>query len=27
MQRIDIKGQDSLFTFKWKLRLGKLRLF
>lgn len=25
--RIDIKGQDSLFTFKWKLRLGKLRLF
>jgi peptidoglycan/xylan/chitin deacetylase (PgdA/CDA1 family) len=27
MQRIDIKGQDSLFTFKWKLRLGKLSLF
>lgn len=27
IQRIDIKGQDSLFTFKWKLRLGKLRLF
>jgi peptidoglycan/xylan/chitin deacetylase (PgdA/CDA1 family) len=27
IQRIDMKGQDSLFTFKWKLRLGKLRLF
>lgn len=27
VQRIDIKGQDSLFAFKWKLRLGKLRLF
>ncbi len=27
IQRIDIKGEDSLFTFKWKLRLGKLRLF
>jgi peptidoglycan/xylan/chitin deacetylase (PgdA/CDA1 family) len=27
IQRIDIKGQDSLFAFKWKLRLGKLRLF
>ena len=27
IQRIDIKGQDSLFTFKWKLKLGKLRLF
>lgn len=27
IQRIDIKGQDSLTTFKWKLRLGKLRLF
>lgn len=27
IQRIDIKGQDSLLTFKWKLRLGKLRLF
>ena len=27
VQRIDIKGEDSLFTFKWKLRLGKLRLF
>jgi peptidoglycan/xylan/chitin deacetylase (PgdA/CDA1 family) len=25
--RIDIKGQDSLFSFKWKLRLGKLHLF
>jgi len=27
VQRIDIKGEDSLFTFKWKLRVGKLRLF
>ncbi len=27
INRIDIKGQDSLFSFKWKLRLGKLRLF
>jgi len=27
VQRIDIKGEDSLFSFKWKLRLGKLRLF
>lgn len=27
VQRIDIKGEDSLFAFKWKLRLGKLRLF
>lgn len=27
IQRIDIKGKDSLFVFKWKLRLGKLRLF
>lgn len=27
IQRIDMKGQDSLFVFKWKLRLGKLRLF
>lgn len=27
IQRIDIKGQDSLTTFKWKLKLGKLRLF
>ena len=27
VQRIDIKGEDSLFVFKWKLRLGKLRLF
>lgn len=27
IQRIDIKGQDSLTVFKWKLRLGKLRLF
>ena len=27
IQRIDIKGQDSLFAFKWKIRIGKLRLF
>ncbi len=27
IKRIDIKGQDNMFTFKWKLRLGKLRLF
>jgi peptidoglycan/xylan/chitin deacetylase (PgdA/CDA1 family) len=27
VQRIDIKGEDGLFAFKWKLRLGKLRLF
>ena len=27
IQRIDVKGQDSLFTFKCKLRLGKLKLF
>jgi peptidoglycan/xylan/chitin deacetylase (PgdA/CDA1 family) len=27
IQRIDIKGQDSFFTFKCKLRWGKLRLF
>ena len=27
IQRIDIKGQDSLFSFQWKLRLGKLYLF
>ncbi len=27
IQRIDIKGQDTLFNFKWKLRLGKLGLF
>ncbi|HLP64898.1 polysaccharide deacetylase family protein [Flavobacterium sp.] len=27
IKRIDIKGQDSLLTFKWKLRVGKLRLF
>jgi peptidoglycan/xylan/chitin deacetylase (PgdA/CDA1 family) len=27
IQRIDIKGEDGLFSFKWKLRLGKLRLF
>ena len=27
VQRIDIKGKDSLKTFKLKLRYGKLRLF
>lgn len=27
LKRIDIKGEDSLLVFKWKLRLGKLRLF
>ncbi|MFM9826984.1 polysaccharide deacetylase family protein [Flavobacterium sp.] len=27
IQRIDIKGEDNLFVFKWKLRIGKLRLF
>jgi peptidoglycan/xylan/chitin deacetylase (PgdA/CDA1 family) len=27
IKRIDVKGQDNLMTFKWKLRLGKLRLF
>ncbi len=27
IQRIDIKGQDTLFNFKWKLKLGKLGLF
>lgn len=27
IQRIDIKGQDGLLSFKWKLRIGKLRLF
>ncbi|MBN8641423.1 MAG: polysaccharide deacetylase family protein [Flavobacteriales bacterium] len=27
VKRIDVKGQDSLLTFKWKLRIGKLRLF
>jgi len=27
MQRIDIKGQDTLFKFKWKLKVGKLSLF
>ncbi len=27
IQRIDIKGQESILTFKWKVRLGKLRLF
>jgi hypothetical protein len=27
MQRIDIKGQDTLLKFKWKLKIGKLSLF
>lgn len=27
IQRIDIKGEDSLFKFKLKLRFGKLKLF
>lgn len=27
VQRIDIKGEDSLLTFKLKLRFGKLKLF
>ncbi|MBC8753693.1 polysaccharide deacetylase family protein [Kordia sp. YSTF-M3] len=27
VQRIDIKGEDSLSKFKFKLRFGKLRLF
>lgn len=27
IQRIDVKGQDSLMKFKWKLKLGKLSLF
>ncbi len=27
IQRIDIKGEDSLLTFKLKLRFGKLKLF
>lgn len=27
IQRIDVKGQDSLWRFKWKLRWGKLKLF
>lgn len=27
IQRIDIKGKDSLFTFKLKLKFGKLKLF
>ena len=27
IQRIDIKGQDSLLKFKLKLRFGKLKLF
>lgn len=27
IKRIDVKGEDSLAIFKWKLRWGKLRLF
>lgn len=27
IQRIDIKGEDSMFVFKLKIRFGKLRLF
>jgi peptidoglycan/xylan/chitin deacetylase (PgdA/CDA1 family) len=27
IKRIDIKGEDSLTIFKWKIRLGKLKLF
>ena len=27
IQRIDIKGHDSMLYFMWKLRFGKLRLF
>jgi peptidoglycan/xylan/chitin deacetylase (PgdA/CDA1 family) len=27
IKRIDIKGEDSLFVFKIKLKIGKLRLF
>mgnify|MGYP003574982536 CR=1 FL=1 len=27
LKRIDVKGEDSLFKFKLKLKLGKLRLF
>jgi len=27
IQRIDIKGQDTLSKFKWKLKIGKLSLF
>lgn len=27
IQRIDVKGEDTLFKFKLKLRFGKLRLF
>jgi peptidoglycan/xylan/chitin deacetylase (PgdA/CDA1 family) len=27
IQRIDVKGQDSLFKFRLKLRFGKLKLF
>ena len=27
IQRIDIKGQDTLLKFKWKLKIGKLSLF
>ena len=27
IQRIDIKGQDTLLKFRWKLKIGKLSLF
>src|SRR5690606_26215887 len=27
IQRIDVKGEDSLFKFKLKLKFGKLKLF
>lgn len=27
IHRIDVKGEDSLLKFKWKLKLGKLSLF
>ena len=27
VKRIDIKGEDSLFRFKLKLKIGKLKLF
>lgn len=27
VKRIDVKGHENLMTFRWKLRLGKLRLF
>ena len=27
LQRIDIQGDESLETFKWKLKLGRIKLF